>query len=185
MPKKEVERLMSKQTETARRDARTAGKTATNTNTATRIDRWRRLAEERIARLDELHYPGLALLRTCAEIEGMTPADLIVERLKAARYGGKVVTEKPASYFGPEWEAFIDTDYEQNMPTRTRNNHEREIVNGMEFSFTFSGISDNVLNGRGAAFLRCYYRRGDVGLRPAVERMTADALEKCAASLIA
>lgn len=169
---------------TARKDARTAGKTATkNTNTPTRIDRWRRLAEERIARLDELRYPGLALLRTCAEIEGMTPADLIVDRLKAARYGGKVVTEKPASYFGPEWEAFIDTDYELNTPTRTRNNHEREIVHGMEFSFTYSGISDDVLNGRGAAFLRCYYRRGDLGLHPAVERMTADALARCAAPL--
>lgn len=169
---------------TARKDARTAGKTATkNTNTATRIDRWRKLAEERIARLDELRYPGLALLRTCAEIEGMTPADLIVDRLKAARYGGKVVTEKPASYFGPEWEAFIDTDYERNAPTRTRNNHEREIVNSVEFSFTYSGISDDVLNGRGAAFLRCYYRRGDFGLHPAVDRMTADALARCAAPL--
>ena len=169
---------------TATPNGKTAGKTATkNTNTPTRIDRWRRLAEERIARLDELRYPGLALLRTCAEIEGMTPADLIVDRLKAARYGGKVVTEKPASYFGPEWEAFIDTDYERNAPTRTRNNHEREIVNGMEFSFTYSGISDDVLNGRGAAFLRCYYRRGDFGLHPAVDRMTADALARCAAPL--
>lgn len=170
--------------ETARRDARTAGKTATkNTNTATRIDRWRRLAEERIARLDELHYPGLALLRICAEIEGMTPADLIVDRLTAQRGGGKIVTEKPDGYSGPEWEAFIDTDYERNTPTRTRNNHEREIVNGMEFSFTYSGISDDVLNGRGAAFLRCYYRRGDFGLHPAVDRMTADALARCAAPL--
>ena len=173
---------MDKHTEkTARKDARTAGKTATkNTNTATRIDRWRRLAEERIARLDELRYPGLALLRTCAEIGGMTPADLIVDRLTAQRGGGKIVTEKPDGYSGPEWEAFIDTDYELNTPTRTRNNHEREIVNGMEFSFTYSGISDDVLNGRGAAFLRCYYRRGDVGLHPAVERMTADALARCA-----
>lgn len=163
------------------KDKKTAGKTATkNTNTATptRIDRWRKLAEERIAQLDELRYPGLALLRTCAEIEGMTTADLIVERLKSARYGGKVVTEKPADYSGPEWEAFIDTDYERNTPTRTRNNHEREIVNQMEFNFTFSGIPDDVLNGRGAAFLRCYYRRGDVGLHPAVERMTADALAR-------
>ena len=169
---------------TARKDARTAGKTATkNTNTATRIDRWRRLAEERIARLDELHYPGLALLRTCAEIEGMTPADLIVDRLTAQRGGGKIVTEKPDGYSSPEWEAFIDTDYERNAPTRTRNNHEREIVNSVEFSFTYSGISDDVLNGRGAAFLRCYYRRGDFGLHPAVDRMTADALARCAAPL--
>lgn len=176
--------MRAKTDETAREDARTAGKTATkNTNTATggispRIDRWRRLAEERVARLEALRYPGLALLRTCAEIEGMTPADLIVDRLTTQRGGGKVVTEKPDGYSGPEWEAFIDTDYERNTPTRTRNNHEREIVNGMEFSFTYSGISDDVLNGRGAAFLRCYYRRGDVGLHPAVERMTMDALAR-------
>lgn len=169
---------------TATPNGKTAGKTATkNTNTATRIDRWRRLAEERIARLDELRYPGLALLRTCVEIEGKTPADLIVDRLTAQRGGGKIVENRPADYSGPEWEAFIDTDYERNAPTRTRNNHEREIVNHMEFNFTFSGIPYDLLNGRGAAFLRCYYRRGDVGLHPAVERMTADALARCAAPL--
>ena len=134
---------------TATPNGKTAGKTATkNTNTATggispRIDRWRRLAEERIARLEALQYPGLALLRTCAEIEGTTPASLLVDRLTAQRGGGKIVTEKPAGYSGPEWEAFIDTDYERNAPTRTRNNHEREIVNHMEFNFTFSGIPND------------------------------------------
>ena len=175
---------MTKTKETARKDARTAGKTAKNTNTATRIDRWRRFAEERIARLDGVKCPGLALLRTCAEIEGVTPAELIVERLKAERHGGKVVTEEPASCYGPEWNAYIDTDYEQNATTRARNNHEREIVNYMEFHFTFSGIPDDVLKDRGAAFLRCYYRRGDVGLYPAVERMTMDALARCAGEVV-
>lgn len=164
---------------TATPNGKTAGKTATkNMNTATRIDRWRRLAEERIARLDELHCSGLALLRTCAEIEGMTPVDLIVDRLTRARAGGKIIEECPKDCCSAEFNAFIDTDYELNTPTRTRNNHEREIVNDMEFSFTYLGISDDVLNGRGAAFLRCYYRRGDVGLHPAVDRMTADALAR-------
>lgn len=85
---------------------------------ATRVDRWRRLADERIARLDGLEFPGLALLRTCAEIEGMSPADLIVERLKAARFGGRVVTERPKEYFSPEFNAYEDTDYELNARRR-------------------------------------------------------------------
>ena len=115
----------------------------------------------------------------------MTPADLIVDRLTRARAGGKIIEERPEDCCSAEFNAFIDTNYERNMPTRTRNNHEREIVNQMEFNFTFSGISDDVLNGRGAAFLRCYYRRGDVGLHPAVNRMTADALARCAAGRMA
>ena len=122
---------------TARKDARTAGKTATkNTNTATRIDRWRRLAEERIARLAESpELPGLAMLRTCAEIEGMTPADLIVDRLTRARAGGKIVERRPKDCCGAEFNAFIDTDYERNMSTRARNNHEREVVTFMIWDF--------------------------------------------------
>lgn len=161
---------------TATPNGKTAGKTATKNDT--RIDRWRKLAEERIARLDELHYPGLALLRTCAEIEGMTPASLIVDRLTAQRGGGKIVTEKPNGSSDPEWEAFIDTDYERNAPTRTRNNHERDIVNQMEFNFTFSRIPDKVLKNHGRAFLLRYYHKGDYGLYPAFQRLVSDALAR-------
>ena len=151
------------------------------TKISTRVDRWRELAEERVAKLEALRYPGLALLRTCAEIEGKTPASLIVDRLTAQRGGGKIVENCPADCSGPEWEAFIDTDYEQNTPTRTRNNHEREIVNHMEFSFTFSGIPDDVLKNHGRAFLLRYYHRGDNGLHPAFLRLVSDALERLTA----
>ena len=164
--------------ETAGKTA-TAGQTAKNTNT--RIDRWRRLAEERIARLEEPpRHNGLDLLRICAEIEGLTPADLIVERLKAERFGGRVVESEPSDFSAPDYtarrNAYVDTDYELNAPTRTRNNHEREIVNGMEFHFTFLNIPDHVLKDRGRAFLLRFYRKGDVGLHPAVDRMTESAL---------
>ena len=166
---------MSRQTETARKDARTAGKTAKNNNT--RIDRWRRLAEERIARLEEPpRHNGLDLLRICAEIEGLTPADLIVERLKAERCGGRVVTKRPDSCCSPEWDAYIDTDYEQNASPQSRNRHEREVVGSMQFNFTFLNIPDHVLGNRGRAFLLRFYRKGDVGLRPAVDRMAEAAL---------
>ena len=165
---------MSKQRKTAGKTA-TAGQTAQNTNT--RIDRWRRLAEERIAQLeDPPRHNGLDLLRICAEIEGLTPADLIVERLKAERCGGRVVTKRPDSCCGPEWDAYIDTDYEQNAPTQSRNRHEREVVSSMQFHFTFLNIPDHVLGNRGRAFLLRFYRKGDVGLRPAVNRMAEAAL---------
>lgn len=169
--------------ETARKDARTAGKTATkNTNTATRTDRWRRLAEERIARLDGLEFPGLALLRTCAEIEGMTPADLIVERLKATRLGGMVVTERPKEYFSPEFNAYEDTDYELNTPTRTRNNHERSVVSSMVMNYSSpTWIPADLAKKYGVCFVRAFYRRGDNGLYEAFHRMATDAMKRCAA----
>ena len=173
--------------ETARKDARTAGKTATkNTNTATRTDRWRRLAEERIARLDGLKFPGLALLRTCAEIEGMAPADLIVERLKATRLGGMVVTERPKEYFSPEFNAYEDTDYELNAPTRTRNNHERSVVSSMVMNYSSpTWIPADLAKKHGVGFVRVFYRRGDNGLYEAFHRMASDALERCAAGRVA
>ena len=153
---------------------------------ATRVDRWRRLADERIARLDELHYPGLALLRTCAEIEGAAPADLIVERLKASRFGGRVVTERPKEYFSPEFNAYEDTDYELNAPTRTRNNHERSVVSSMVMNYSSpTWIPADLMNKYGTDFVRVFYRRGDNGLYAAYHRMATDALERCAAGRVA
>ena len=148
------------------------------TNNNTRIDRWRKLAEERIARLAESpELPRLAMLRACAEIEGMTPADLIVDRLTAQRGGGKIVTEKPDGYSGPEREAFIDTDYERNMSTRARNNHEREVVTFMVWDFAqASWIPRDLVKRYGVQFVRNYYRKGDAGLFAAFHRMATAAL---------
>lgn len=168
---------------TATPNGKTAGKTATkNTNTATggispRIDRWRGLAEERVARLDELRYPGLALLRTCAEIEGMTTADLIVDRLTRARAGGKIIEERPKDCCSAEFNAFIDTDYERNMSTRARNNHEREVVTFMVWDFTEgTWIPQDLVKRYGVQFVRKYYHKGDAGLFAAFHRMATAAL---------
>ena len=168
-------------TETARKDARTAGKTATkNANTATRIDRWRRLAEERIARLAESpKLPGLAMLQTCAEIEGMTPADLIVDRLTRARAGGTIVEERPKDSCSAEFNAFIDTDYERNMSTRARNNHEREVVTFMIWDFAQgTWIPEDLVERYGVRFVRNYYHKGDMGLFAAFHRLATAALAR-------
>ena len=164
---------------------KTAGKTATNTNTATggispRIDRWRRLAEERVARLAEPpELPGLAMLRTCAEIEGMTPADIIVDRLTRARAGGKIIEERPEDCYSAEFNAFIDTDYERNMSTWARNKHEREVVTSMVWDFAqASWIPQDLVKRYGVRFVRNYYHKGDAGLFAAFHRMTADALAR-------
>jgi len=166
-------------TPTATPNGKTAGKTATkNTNTATRIDRWRRLAEERIARLAESpELPGLAMLRACAEIEGMTPADLIVDRLTRARAGGKIIEERPEDCCSAEFNAFIDTNYERNMSTRARNNHEREVVRFMVWDFAqASWIPRDLVKRYGVRFVRNYYHKGDAGLFAAFHRMATAAL---------
>ena len=171
---------------TATPNGTTAGKTATK-NTATRTGRWKKLAEERIARLAELpKLPGLAMLQTCAEIEGMTPADLIVDRLTRARAGGKIIEERPEDCCSAEFNAFIDTDYERNMSTRARNNHEREVVTSMIWDFSdCTWIPQDLVERYGVRFVRNYYHKGDTGLFAAFHRMTADALERCAAGRMA
>ena len=156
----------------------TAGKTATKNNT--RIDRWRRLAEERIARLAEPpELPGLAMLRACAEIEGMTPADLIVDRLKRARAGGKIVEEVPERCRAAEFNAYTDTDYERNMSTRARNNHEREVVTFMVWDYAqATWIPQDLAKRHGVQSARHYYHKGDVGLFAAFHRMATAALSR-------
>lgn len=161
---------------TAIPNGKTAGKTAKNNNT--RIDRWRGLAEERIARLAESpELPGLAMLRTCAEIEGMTPADLIVDRLTRVRAGGKIVERRPKDCCSAEFNAFIDTDYERNMSTRARNNHEREVVTFMIWDFAEgTWIPRDLVKRYGVQFVRNYYHKGDTGLFAAFHRMATAAL---------
>lgn len=156
------------------------------TNNNTRIDRWRKLADERIARLAESQkLPGLAMLQACAEIEGMTPADLIVDRLKRARAGGKTIEERPENCCSAEFNAFIDTDYERNMSTRARNNHEREVVTYMVWNFADgTWIPQDLLKRYGVQFVRNYYHKGDAGLFDAFHRMMTDALKACGSTVL-
>ena len=151
-----------------------------------RVERWHKFAEERIARLAESpELPGLAMLRTCAEIEGMTPADLIVDRLTRARAGGKIVERRPKDCCSAEFNAFIDTDYERNMSTRARNNHEREVVTFMIWNFAEgTWIPQDLVKRYGVQFVRKYYHKGDAGLFAAFHRMATAALAKIAASKV-
>ena len=150
------------------------------TKNNTRIDRWRGLAEERIARLAESpELPDMTMLQACAEIEGMTPADLIVDRLTRARAGGKIIEERPENCCSAEFNAFIDTDYERNMSTRARNNHEREVVTFMVWNFSqATWIPQDLLKRYGVRFVRNYYHKGDAGLFAAFHRMMTAALDR-------
>ncbi len=160
---------------TATPNGKTAGKTAKKS--ITRTERWHRLAEESIARLDEKSLPGLIMLRTCAEVEGMHPADLIVDRLKRARFGGKIVEERPADFCGEEYNAWIDTDHERNMSTRARNSHEYEVVSSMLWMFIdCAGLTHDLVRRYGRRFVLNLYRRGDMGIGPAFHRMVSAAL---------
>ena len=51
-----------------------------------RVERWHKFAEERIERLQELDYPELVLLRECAAIEGVTPAEVFLEIVRGWVY---------------------------------------------------------------------------------------------------
>ncbi len=152
----------------------TAGKTA-NKN-GTRVERWHRLAAWRISRMDAKTMPGACLLRACAAAEGMAPADLIVDRLKWTRAGGREVERRPDDITGAEYNAWTDTECER-AGARVRNAHERRVVSSMLWLFTgCAGLTDDVLWPHGERFVRNFYHRGDVGIAPAFRRMVASAL---------
>ena len=65
---------------------------------------------------------------------------------------------------------------------RSRNNHEREVVTFMIWDFAQgTWIPQDLVERYGVRFVRNYYHKGDAGLFAAFHRMTADALERCAA----
>ena len=143
-----------------------------------RVERWHKFAEERIARLQNGDFPGLAMLRECAAIEGVTPAEMIVDRLVRERCGGAVVEERPADYFSPEFNAYTDTEYECGT-VRARNNHERSVVADMVHNFMDAGcLPVDLMKKHGLCFVRHFYRKGDRGLYPAYIRMVSAALER-------
>ena len=143
-----------------------------------RVERWHKFAEERIARLQELDYPELVLLRECAAIEGVTPAELIVDRLLRTRCGGAVIGERPEHCFTPEFNAYLDTEYER-ATARARNTHERSVVSDMVHWFTVAGsMTTDLVKLHGRRFVRHFYRTGDVGLYAANTRFVSDALER-------
>jgi len=143
-----------------------------------RVERWHKFAEERIAQLQNGEFPGLAMLRECASIEGVTPAEMIVDRLARERCGGAVVEERPKYYFTPEANAYTDTGYER-ATARARNNHERSVVADMVRNFMDAGcLPVDLMKKHGLCFVRHFYRKGDRGLYAAYLRMVSDALER-------
>lgn len=142
-----------------------------------RVERWHKLAEERIEQLRGA-VPWVDLLLECAAVEGVTPAELIVDRLARERLGGAVVEERPADYFCPEFKAYEDTMYERGA-TRARNAHERSVVSDMTHRFTFAVcLHHDLVKRYGRLFVRHFYRKGDEGLYAANRRMMADALDR-------
>ena len=143
-----------------------------------RVERWHKLAVERIEQLRGCDAPWVAMLQECALIDGVTPAELIVDRLARERLGGAVVEERPADYFCPEFKAYEDTRYER-APTRARNAHERSVVSDMTHRFTGAVcLQHDLVKRYGRLFVRHFYRKGDNGLYAANKRMMADALER-------
>lgn len=150
----------------------------------TRIERWRRQATARIALMEEKQIPGLPLLKACAEIEGVTPVDLIVHSLMRNRFDGNTVTKRPEDCLGGMYNAYSDTYYENDTSVRARNDHEQTIVR-REIN-NYSILPSRLLNdphdkpGYATSFIRRYYRKGDNGTYKAFERMIEDSLMRCA-----
>ena len=143
-----------------------------------RVERWHKLAEERIEQLRGCDVPWVDLLLECAAVEGVTPAALIVERLARERLGGAVVEERPEDYFCPEFKAWDDSRHERG-PTRARNAHERSVVSDMIHCFTFAVcLHHDLVKRYGRRFVRNFYHAGDMGLYAANRRMMEYALER-------
>lgn len=174
----------------------TAGKTATREGKKTaaetpRVRRWRKHAETRIAELRERKLPGLALLDACAEIEGLSPAELIVATLKRERGNGETVedytTPRDADTAARLYRAWTDT-LDEREPTRARNAGEREVVYCAIVGYTdLAGLDPAPFIAHARMFARRFYHVGDCGIRRAAGRLVSaslfalDALRRCEA----
>ena len=185
---------MSERKQTARKDAQKSGcarcatpkaNTAKAAQTrkrklppvnAERIERWRRFAGEKLDILREKLSARVAIVDACAEIEGVAPVDLIVKSLERSRFGGRVVEKEPKDILSPEWEAYVDTDYERNGKPLARNNHEREKVSFAVGAFTDVRIPYSFSARELRRFARTFYRKGDLDSFPAFCRMVKSVL---------
>ena len=168
---------MSKGTEAARRDGKTAGKTAKNN---TRIDCWRRVAAEHIAKLEAIDRSNNAKLRTsklrlCAKAEGTTPAELVVRLLKSRRLNGAKVTERPEDCFSPEFRAWEDT-VNESARRDARERHLKSVVHAATVDWLGYCFPHGLTAREDRTLIDRFYRIGDMGLRNAFERMTRAAL---------
>ena len=156
---------MSKQRKTARRDERTAGKTAKEQsamqNTA-RIERWRHHAKNKLAQLKD--KPRLLQeLRLVAKFENKSPLEVVIDKLLRERGNARIVFDIKSKCFSmPLYHACIDTDYEHSYSHRMRNAHEKEVVN-MAVYMSLDQIPNSIPL-REKRNLERFYRKGDYSL---------------------
>ena len=164
---------------------KTAGKTALKTQNINteRIERWRKHVAKRIEELANfkktkrgftVNGDALEQLRMCANAEGMTMEDLVIQFLIKSRKYGEVLHVHPdahSEFYLEESRAWDDTWAEQHYTKRELSYYDREIArdgvslynNSMPFYF-------NDFDNDEKKSLMLFYRAGDCGLRSAVLR---------------
>lgn len=132
---------------------------ATSEEIASRRARWRGHVANLIAECDANKYGCYVKSSLFEEVEGRPLVEVILDSMVRGRSSG--------------FNASVDRDYD-NAPTRTRNNHDRQIVCTsvhfhLERDARFS--EDDILG-----LVRRFYRRGDVGIKAAIHRAVRQAV---------
>ena len=151
---------------------------AGKTDPCGRIARWREIAAQQFAIKEAdgksgnvYSACGCALIRACAEIEGLDPAEFIVRKLKHERADGMVILSKKCVNTRPESAAHTDTWYERHETPRSRHAHEVDVVRSALYDFiTWTDLPRDYVRRHGVRFVRTFYRKGDIGLYPAFRR---------------
>lgn len=161
-----------------------AGKPASKTRNeynAERVRRWREWAEKRAT------LPGYDSARLVAAEEGKSLPELVVDILCRQRLRGKIVRDlRPlkgsalkGSAAGKVYNAFVDTLYEERESTRSRNSHERELIERtlMFVAHNRTNFVDALNARERRALLRRFYSTGDFTVDRAIIRAIRFAIE--------
>ena len=171
---------------------KTAGKTAIKTGNINteRIERWRKHVAKRIKELEnfrktkrgfEVHGDALEQLRMCANAEGMTMEDLVIQFLIKSRKNGEVLHVRPdvhSKFYIEESRAYDDTWAEQHYTKREISYRDREIAKDCVSLFNDSmpfSIKDFDTDEKNS--LMSFYRSGDCGLHWAALRALHNGLQ--------
>jgi len=150
---------MSKQTKT------TAAKSGNTTSTTNRADRWRMIAENRVANLRNDHA---LVLGAMASVNALDPVEYVVSNLRRER---GLDTDAPDLL---QQEHIKVDGYYDNAPSRTRTAHDTDIVTDFILLNTLTPC--NLTAEETVALVRRHGRKGDGCLRAVIDRVIRAAI---------
>lgn len=134
---------------------------------AQRVERWRKHISDWLAKMSGGHHElGEAARAEIERIEGKPLAEIVLEQMKAERgIDPDPAPDSMAAYYRRA------DEYAEECCSRSRNIHERERCQSAVGHIVYTHIQPGLLTPeQEAAWIRAYYRKGDLSARAAEDR---------------